>query len=104
MDSMGYNIWGKTMEKSSDEKLEICCRFMGDFSEKHLTHGDLDGISFFWGGVGFLIETVNDWRVTYGNAHFNSIVIVEILVSSQYHYDIWMTMSYSWSELLTESS
>jgi hypothetical protein len=48
----------------------------------------LTGFLFF--GVGFLIETVNYWRVTYGNAHFNSvvIVIVEILVSSQYHYDI----------------
>lgn len=46
----------------------------------------LTGFLFF--GVGFLIETVNYWRVTYGNAHFNSIVIVESLVSSQYHYDI----------------
>lgn len=43
---------------------------MGDFNEKYLSHGDPDGISFF-GGVGFLIETVNDWRVTYGNAYFN---------------------------------
>jgi hypothetical protein len=41
----------KAMEKSLNEKWEICCRFMGDFNEKYLTHGDLDGISVFWGGI-----------------------------------------------------